>query len=691
MRSKTGIILLAAVLFSTALLLNGCSAPCAEQQVRSQLYSLLDDGAMTVSVSDKSAFNWKYRKIERDLANQLENAENPAERRHFAAALSLFKLFKALCGAESVLGTGYSALVTAEENIHEKSVLLYEPENAGLLKNFLNPQNTLDVRALTEDIPERAAAVFVADIQVKELLRALDMSGGFPEVLASIIPNGFPVAEFVRGIDGIWQMTLLQADEKNTVVKLDIPDKDSHIFKMFSTAMRINDVNQRIFIPGMGTFIRKENRLIFYIGNSTEEIFKAAEKNKLAGNKARLLTKMPDKAVMFAFVNPRRISEDLKKICSDDLSFPVFDAADEPLSIAVSRLAEANGYVASANGSGKVLSMDIDLFSDIILPLFSDLLPDKKESAPAKMPKKHNAVHKECSCTRVLAAAGKSLAADPQLTAGFYRVEEGKLLKASAEKFDVVLLKTKTPSRSLPMLVAPAHKESFCVCGPDGKISRYQLVKPDSFLRIAGFLHTVYKFDEKVFRELVTLAGELDRKQGSENGIQKCFNKELRDAVEKCSDNLSFEDISRLNGIRLELLRRYIDRQAKNIRTETWDKIYPLLKPYLEGPEPIKEPPPRLGAPYRRHAELVDMLSEQKVLLDEFAIFSDREKKQIIKKFASVLDTPAKPTEFESLSNIENELMGNFLAMSKEVQSDMLAELTAQATIEARRQRAELF
>ena len=172
---------------------------------------------------------------------------------------------------------------------------------------------------------------------------------------------------------------------------------------------------------------------------------------------------------------------------------------------------------------------------------------------------------------------------------------------------------------------------------------------------------------------------------------EKSFNQELLDAVEKCSDNLSFEDISRLNGIRLELLRRYLDRQAKNIRNETWDKIYPLLRPYLEGPEPIKAPPPRLGAAYRRHPELVEMLSEQKVLLDEFAIFSDREKRQIVKKFAAALETPAQPTGFESLSNIENELMGNFLAMPKELQEKMLADLTNQAVAEARRQRAELF
>ena len=172
---------------------------------------------------------------------------------------------------------------------------------------------------------------------------------------------------------------------------------------------------------------------------------------------------------------------------------------------------------------------------------------------------------------------------------------------------------------------------------------------------------------------------------------EKGFNKEFLEALEKCSDNLSFEDISRLNGIRIELLRRYIDRRAKNIRSETWDKLYPLLRPFLEGPEPIKEPPPRLGAPYRRHPELVEMLSEQKVLLDEFAIFGDREKKKILKRFAARLDKPAAATEFSSLNAMENELMGAFLAMDKETREEMLAELTVEATAEARRQRSELF
>ncbi len=176
-----------------------------------------------------------------------------------------------------------------------------------------------------------------------------------------------------------------------------------------------------------------------------------------------------------------------------------------------------------------------------------------------------------------------------------------------------------------------------------------------------------------------------------QSSAEKNFNQELADAIDRCTSTLSFEDISRLNGIRLEMLRRYIDRQAKNIRKESWDKIYPLVKPYLEGPEPLKTPPPRIGSSYRRHPELVEMFSAQKVLLDEFAIFGDSEKKKIIREFSAALDTPAKPTGFESLSKLENELMGNFLAMSPEMQDEKLAALTERAIAEVRRQRKELF
>ena len=83
--------------------------------------------------------------------------------------------------------------------------------------------------------------------------------------------------------------------------------------------------------------------------------------------------------------------------------------------------------------------------------------------------------------------------------------------------------------------------------------------------------------------------------------------------------------------------------------------------------------------------------SEQKVLLDEFAIFSDSEKKEIIKEFTKVVGSKVDPTGFESLNNMENQLMGLFLAMDNSVRDEQLSKLTRRATAEVRRRRNILF
>lgn len=168
------------------------------------------------------------------------------------------------------------------------------------------------------------------------------------------------------------------------------------------------------------------------------------------------------------------------------------------------------------------------------------------------------------------------------------------------------------------------------------------------------------------------------------------LNNDFFRALDECAEALSLAELSRISGVKMELLRRYLDRKVRVVRAGTWDKVYPVLKPYLEGPEPVQEPPPRIGKPYRRHPELVEMFSAQKVLLDEFAIFSDSDKKAIVAEFAAVAGK-SEPTSYESLSNIENQLMGCFLAMDSATQDEQLSKLTVRATAEARQRRNNLF
>ena len=170
----------------------------------------------------------------------------------------------------------------------------------------------------------------------------------------------------------------------------------------------------------------------------------------------------------------------------------------------------------------------------------------------------------------------------------------------------------------------------------------------------------------------------------------RSLNEEIAAALEKCANNLSIAELSRVTGVRIELLRRFINRRAQTIRAETWDKIYPVLRPYLEGPEPVVEPPPRIGDAYRRHQDLVAMGSNQKVLLDEFAALGDAERKRFAEELAAAGAT-GEPTRFVSLTKEENSVMGLFLSLPADRQEAVVLKLSEVATAALRRRRAEMF
>ena len=172
---------------------------------------------------------------------------------------------------------------------------------------------------------------------------------------------------------------------------------------------------------------------------------------------------------------------------------------------------------------------------------------------------------------------------------------------------------------------------------------------------------------------------------------EKKLTGEIAKALDSCAEVLSLNEFARVTGVRLELLRRFVNERTRRVRSDTWDKIYPTLKPYITGPEPESLPPARIGPPYRRHAELVGMTSDQKVLLDGFAVLPEAVQRRVIADVSARSGKYANATEFKSLSVMENQLMGAFLALDEDGRSEELLRLLRLAIDEVRRRRRELF
>ena len=75
----------------------------------------------------------------------------------------------------------------------------------------------------------------------------------------------------------------------------------------------------------------------------------------------------------------------------------------------------------------------------------------------------------------------------------------------------------------------------------------------------------------------------------------KKISDDIAHALDKCAEALSINELSRVTGVRIELLRRFITRKTRHVRGETWDRIYPVLRPYLASAEPPPDSRMRLG------------------------------------------------------------------------------------------------
>ncbi len=164
---------------------------------------------------------------------------------------------------------------------------------------------------------------------------------------------------------------------------------------------------------------------------------------------------------------------------------------------------------------------------------------------------------------------------------------------------------------------------------------------------------------------------------------EKKNNEEMVNDVENCTRVFALSEFSKATGIKIELLSRFISKQTRQMRNDAWEKIYPSIRELLGESDGSRLR--RIGPAYRRHAELVEMFSDQKVLLDVFNIFPSSVQQEILHAWTKKLD--AAPASYSSLSSDENRIMGIFLAMDEETRNTELLALVAQGREYIRSQR----
>ncbi len=167
--------------------------------------------------------------------------------------------------------------------------------------------------------------------------------------------------------------------------------------------------------------------------------------------------------------------------------------------------------------------------------------------------------------------------------------------------------------------------------------------------------------------------------------IQKLIE-DLADAfpesVKRLMDSLSFEELSYESG---KTLDRWMRQNAKAVN----NTLEPLRQLAI-APGSVESEPLRVGPGYRRHPDLVEMLSDEKVLLDAFAVLDEPLRKKVVMDMSAAAGDGS-PTEYKSLSRDENLIVGAMRRMDKAEGQAMLAKVLEAALESVRRQRNNMF
>ena len=105
------------------------------------------------------------------------------------------------------------------------------------------------------------------------------------------------------------------------------------------------------------------------------------------------------------------------------------------------------------------------------------------------------------------------------------------------------------------------------------------------------------------------------------------ITEDILKALQNCIHGIgSINEFSQQSNVNIETLSKYLSRKSQSIKQETWEKLYPLLKPYLPKNGETR-PLANSRIPVDSAAVKIDhkhaLLSiDEKILLDAFAELS---------------------------------------------------------------------
>jgi len=92
-------------------------------------------------------------------------------------------------------------------------------------------------------------------------------------------------------------------------------------------------------------------------------------------------------------------------------------------------------------------------------------------------------------------------------------------------------------------------------------------------------------------------------------------------AMQSCIDSIGSKNaLARRANVHINTISKYLSRQTRHITDETWDKLQPLLSPYMKHHKELSGFDKKKIEAVKKLCNVEDLTSNEKILLDAFAL-----------------------------------------------------------------------